>query len=174
MLASIFKNRKDVPDTETLIDLYGNDVLRICMYYMKNKDDAEDAFQDVFVKIHKNKSQYEAKASIKTWITRIAINTCKDILKSSWNKKTTYLDGNISDELIYHDEVSLGDEVYEAIQSLSDIYKEVIFLKYYNDMTAKEISAITGASESAINSRILRAKTELRNILTQKGIDISG
>ncbi|KXZ40418.1 RNA polymerase sigma-70 factor, ECF subfamily [Alkalithermobacter thermoalcaliphilus JW-YL-7 = DSM 7308] len=174
MLVKLFKNKDNLPDTETLIDLYGNDVIRICMYYMKNKDDAEDAFQDIFVKIHKNRSSYKGKSDIKTWITKIAINTCKDILKSSWNKKVTYLENDLSDKLIYHDKANDYDHIYEVIKMLPDIYKDVILLKYYKDMKAKEIAKVLGISESAANSRILRAKAELKSIFLKKGIDIDG
>ena len=72
---------------ENLISLYGNDVLRIATAYTKDSSISEDIFQEVFIKVAKNIDKFEKRSSEKTWIIRITINTCKDYLKSSWNKK---------------------------------------------------------------------------------------
>ena len=74
-------------EIERLIDEYGNDVLRISYIYLKDKYLAEDAFQEVFVKVYKNFSKFRRNSTEKTWILSITMNTCKDMLRNSWFKR---------------------------------------------------------------------------------------
>ncbi|HCM12115.1 MAG TPA: hypothetical protein DHW85_02920, partial [Lachnospiraceae bacterium] len=74
-------------DIENLIRQYGNDVLRTAYMYVKDSHTAEDIFQEVFIKVNQKLSTFEGNSSIKTWIIRITINTCKDYLKSAWNRR---------------------------------------------------------------------------------------
>jgi RNA polymerase sigma-70 factor (ECF subfamily) len=67
-------------EIERLINTYGNDVLRTSYLYLKDKQMAEDAFQEVFIKIYKKFDSFEGRSSEKTWIISITINHCKNIL----------------------------------------------------------------------------------------------
>lgn len=62
-------------EIEQIIKVYGNDSLRICFYYLRNSQDAEDAFQEVFVKVMRKLATFRGKSKLKTWLTRITINT---------------------------------------------------------------------------------------------------
>ena len=64
---------------------YGNDVLRTAYMYVKDKYTAEDIFQDVFIKVNRSLSEFKGNSSIKTWIIRITINTCKDFIIGSYH-----------------------------------------------------------------------------------------
>ena len=122
---------------EALIDLYGNDVLRIANMYTKNVTIAEDIFQEVFTKVAQKLHLFKNESSEKTWIIRITINTCKDYLKSSWKKRVTSTDilpEQISEENnpaqnILNFETS--KIIINAIYNLPIIYKDVILLYYY-------------------------------------------
>jgi RNA polymerase sigma-70 factor (ECF subfamily) len=69
---------------EELIDLYGDGILRLCILYLGDRHLAEDAFQETFVKAWKKRDDFRGDSSVKTWLTRIAINTCRDLLRSGW------------------------------------------------------------------------------------------
>ncbi|WDC84697.1 sigma-70 family RNA polymerase sigma factor [Caloramator sp. mosi_1] len=75
-------------EIEYLIDEYGDDILRLCYIYTKDYSQAEDLFQEVFIKVYKNIDKFRQDSDVYTWITKIAINTCKDYLKSAWIKET--------------------------------------------------------------------------------------
>ena len=77
-------------------DQYGTDVLRLCFMYMRNKADAEDAAQETFLKVWRNLDRFEGRnhCSARTWIIRVACNTCKDLLRKSWRKYFTALQLN--------------------------------------------------------------------------------
>lgn len=75
-------------ELKRMIDAYGNDILRLCTLYLKDRHLAEDALQETFIKVWQKYSTYKGDADEKTWITRIAINVCKNYLRTSWFKKT--------------------------------------------------------------------------------------
>lgn len=158
-------------EIENLIKTYGKYVLKICHYYLRNGQDAEDAFQEVFIKLIRKHSAFRGKSEFKTWLTRIAINTCKDFLKSRLLRNSTdvdegFLDCNDCLDAAKYDEY---DELYQIIVALPLDYKDVILLKYYYGYTSKEIARILKLTEPAVNSRLHRAKIYLKEILTEKG-----
>lgn len=158
-------------DIECLIKTYGKDVLKICHYYLRNRQDAEDAFQEIFIKIIRKRSTFCGKSEFKTWLTRIAINICKDFLKSRSLRNSTDVDENLLDcndciDAAKYDEYN---ELYQIIVTLPLDYKDVILLKYYYGYTSKEIARILKLTEPAVNSRLHRAKIHLKEILTEKG-----
>ncbi|EJR71936.1 RNA polymerase factor sigma C [Bacillus thuringiensis Sbt003] len=81
----------EIEDKEDLIDeimnKYGQEVLQLVYSYVNNKEVAEDLTQDIFVKCYKSLHTYKGNSNLKTWLWRIAINHCKDYLKSWYNKK---------------------------------------------------------------------------------------
>ena len=74
---------------ERLIEDYGQDVLKIAYLYVKDQQLAEDIFQEVFYKVMKNYHKFEHLSSEKTWLIRITLNTCKDLLRTSWLRRVT-------------------------------------------------------------------------------------
>ena len=67
---------------EELIDLYGDAILRLCILYLGDRQLAEDAFQETFLKAWEKWDGFRGESSVKTWLTRIAVNTCRDMLRS--------------------------------------------------------------------------------------------
>lgn len=84
----------EIEDKEDLIDeimnKYGQEVLQLVYSYVNNKEVAEDLTQDIFVKCYKSLHTYKGNSNLKTWLWRIAINQCKDYLKSWYNKKVNH------------------------------------------------------------------------------------
>lgn len=166
-------------DTEIvrLIDTYGDDVLRISYMYLKDKQKAEDAFQEVFIKIYNKYKSFKGDSSEKTWIIRITINVCKDILRSSWLKKVFLTDdigqhkeSNVENLVIKKDENRL---IFDEVVSLPPAYKDVIILYYYQDFDTAEISKILNIAEGTVRSRLYRAREILKKNLGGR-IDIDG
>jgi len=159
---------KEVYDIETLMRKYGNDVLRTAFMYVKDSHLAEDIFQDVFIKVNQKLSTFQGNSSIKTWIIRITINTCKDYIKSAWNQKVVPMSE-------YQENILTSDNDFTAVEKeednkiirkmvmeLPDKYKDVLILVYYQDMTISEAASSLNIAEGTCKSRLSRAKEKLR------------
>lgn len=158
-------------EIEALIRKYGNDVLRTAYMYVKDIHVAEDIFQEVFIKVYKNLSTFVGNSSIKTWIIRITINTCKDYLKSAYNRRvvpmTEYQEDAISTESDY-DEVEKRDTnhlIKESVLSLPAKYRDVVLCVYFNDMSIAEAAKTLKIAEGTAKSRLARARQKLKDIL---------
>lgn len=171
-------------DIEELVRLYADDVLRVCNFYLGKRSLAEDAFQDVFIRVMNKKDSYAGNCPVKYWILTIAKNICKDYLKSSWATRVSSfeqanedsgesfdnafdvrdtkqpLDGR-EQENEYYDSQQPDGELWEAIQKLPGPAKEVILLKYYHDLDNEEIAQYLNISESTVRSRLFRARKKL-------------
>jgi RNA polymerase sigma-70 factor (ECF subfamily) len=158
-------------DIETLIRQYGNDVLRTAYMYVKDAHTAEDIFQDVFIKVSQKLSTFEGNSSIKTWIIRITINTCKDYLKSAWNRRVVpmmeYQEDAIVSETDY-EAVEKGDTtelIKQAVLSLPSKYKDIVLCVYFQEMTINEAAKILNIAEGTAKSRLSRARLKLKSML---------
>lgn len=158
-------------DIEALIRQYGNDVLRTAYMYVKDVHTAEDIFQDVFIKVNQKLSTFEGNASIKTWIIRITINTCKDYLKSAWNRRVVpmmdYREDSIVSESDY-DEVEKQDTkdlIMKEVLSLPSKYKDIVLCVYYQQMSLTEAASALGLAEGTVKSRLSRARKRLKSAL---------
>lgn len=154
----------------SLIELYGNDVLRIATLYTQNPSTAEDIFQDVFFKVNKYLSSFSGKSSEKTWIIKITINTCKDYLKSAWRKKIVSLEdfNETSDNVSYDNNIIDSENanmIFNEILTLPLKYKDVLILYYYKDFSTAEISKILNVPEATVRTRMKRARELLKEKL---------
>ena len=114
---------------ERLIEDYGQDVLKIAYLYVKDQQLAEDIFQEVFYKVMKNYHKFEHLSSEKTWLIRITINTCKDLLRTSWLRRvTTFGTLEEQNQTQYEQPFDMtqsesNNELYEMIMKLPQRYK---------------------------------------------------
>jgi len=155
---------------EKLITLHGNDVLRIATAYTRNPTISEDIFQEVFIKVAKNIHKFKGESSERTWIIRITINTCKDYLKSAWNKKVISIEDakeenkdNLFEENVINKEKS--NNIIKEILGLPVKYKEVILLYYYQNFSTSEIAKILSIPEASVRTRMKRAREMLKEKL---------
>ena len=148
-------------DIAAAVNRYGDTVMRICMVYLKNTADTEDIFQEVFLKYAQSDKAFENEEHKKAWIIKVAINACKDMIKSFFRSKTTELDDffprkNVSDETI---------DVLTAVLSLPQKYKTVVYLHFYEGYTAPQIGQILGKNINSVYTLITRAKKLLKERL---------
>lgn len=144
------------------VERYADTVKRLCMVHLKNTADTEDIFQTVFLKYALSSAEFESREHEKAWFIRVTINACKDLLKSFFRSRTVSLDelaelpAEMSDD---------NREVLEAVLSLPDKYKEVVYLHYYEDYTAPEIGKILGKNVNTVYTLLNRARQLLREKL---------
>ena len=136
-------------------------VYRICFTYMKNAADAEDAVQDVFVKLMRYNPALESEEHEKAWLIRCAINVCKNMLR-----KKSRQEGNIDDyHHLHSEEENQVDQTLTAVLALPDKYKHVVYLYYYEGYDSTEIAKMLHKSASTIRSNLMRARILLKETL---------
>ena len=147
-------------DINVIVEEYADTITRICYSYGKNYDDTQDIMQNVFLKLMRANPEFDSKEHEKAWIIRVTINSCKDLLRSFFRKKTIPLD-----DLLEKPQFLSNDhrEVIEAVLSLSQKYRDVIYLHYYEGYTASEISQILGKNVNTIYTLLTRSKKMLRD-----------
>ena len=147
---------------EEIVDLYSrhvNTVYKVCFMYLKNRYDTEDAVQNVFVKLIAAKKIFEDAAHEKAWLIVTASNECKNFLKSSWKKRV--LSAIYMQEKEYSDHTN-ESEVLEKVFNLPAKYKDVVYLYYYEGYPTKEIASMLKKTDSAIRSRLHKARKLLK------------
>lgn len=159
---------------EELMIEHGNELTFLAYSYVKNAEEAKDIVQNVFVAAFQHLAAFRGDSSLKTWLYRITINKCKDHLKSSLFKRVILLgtspETNKKESPI--DENYLEQEaskvIKKAVFTLRLKYREVILMRYYQDLTIKEISAILNLREATVNTRLRRAKKQLAPLLEKE------
>jgi len=144
---------------------YETSLARMCYAYLGDSALAEDAVQETFVKAYKGYHTFRAEADEKTWLMRIAINTCKDIRRSAWlrhNDREASL-GNLSEGSEPFSEQD--DTLVRAVMALRPRLREAVLLHYYQGMSVPEVAAALGISRAAVYDRLDKARTALREAL---------
>ena len=162
------------PDREERLNqmvlTYEKDLLRLCCAYLKDIDLARDAVQETFLKAYRRMNQFNGKASEKTWLMRIAINTCKDVLRGGWFRhmdRTAVLE----DLPLPVDPPSVEHiALTSAIMALPRKYMEVILLHCDQGMNIRETAQALGITPPAVINRLKKARAALRDAL-EGGLD---
>ena len=155
-------------NTEDLFDRmvleYQLPLKRLCFMYLRDMSLAEDAVQETFLKVYKSLRQFRDDCSMKTWIMKIGVNTCKDMLRSAWfrhhDRRVTPDDLHIAagDDSRDEEAEALG----QAILKLPVRYKDVILLYYYRGLTMAETAEVLKISQPAVTNRLKRARDRLK------------
>ncbi len=164
-----------------LVNTYQNAVYNLCYRMLGERTEAEDATQEAFLRAYLNLDRYDPARSFKTWVLSIASNHCIDRLRKrrlTWLSLDDTLPPNIhlrSDEP-EPEEATLHDERSRAVQSLlnelSTEYRAAVILRYWYDYSYAEIADILDTTESAIKSRLFRARQALAGHLeTQSAVN---
>lgn len=144
------------------IERYADTVRRICMVHLKNYSDTEDIFQTVFLKYILYPEPFESEEHEKAWIIRVTINACKDLLKSFFRSRTISLDTLKEQAQVPGTEHS---KLLDAVLSLPEKYKNVVYLYYYEGYSAAEISRILKKNVNTVYTLLTRARHLLKQEL---------
>ena len=152
------------------IDAHGDAVLRLALNQLRNVSDAQDAVQETFVRLLTSGTSFESDDHLRAWLLRVAINACKDVLKSARRRNESVeelADAGREGELgAGSDQATLGlHAILDAMDALGDPPKTQLYLALYEGYTAREISQMTGMPEGTVYSWISRGKKQLREAL---------
>lgn len=153
-----------------LYDQYATDVLRVCYFYLSDREKAEDVCQDVFVRLMTTHPVPQPGRE-KSWLLKVALNRCRDLWRGAWLKRVI-LGGPTFELIPAPDEFSRRDDqqaMMAAINQLPATFKEVILLHYYQGMNIAEIAQMLELPEGTISSRLSRGRKKLESILLKGG-----
>jgi RNA polymerase sigma-70 factor (ECF subfamily) len=142
-----------------VLDNYSTMLIKLAFTYVKNRADAEDMIQDVFVSLMKRNSGFENEEHEKAWLIRVTINKCKNHLKSSPNRLHVPLDEEIS----YLPEEQ--SEVLSIVLSLPVKYRTVLHLFYYENYSMNEIAKMLAKRPATIGTWLSRGRILLKTKL---------
>lgn len=148
-----------------LVNAYQTSLRRMCCTILRDQAQAEDVVQETFLKAYKSMEAFRGECSEKTWLMRIAINTCRDYRRSAWFR---YLDRRITPDDLPLATNSLEEESIEltaAIMRLAPKLQEATLLHYYQSMTTREIADTLQIPQSTVSARLNRARAKLRAFL---------
>lgn len=150
---------------EELIDLYGDEMLRLCLAYLGDRGLAEDAFQETFVKAWRAQERFRGESSERTWLAHIAVNVCRDMLRSGWFR--LYRKSQPMEKLLNLAAPTPVETapVRAAVLNLPGLYREVILLYYDQEMTIREIAEVLRISPNTVSTRLRRGRKMLQNTL---------
>ncbi len=153
-------------EIERLMDQYGSSLLRMSALYLKDVFLAQDAVQETFLKAYRRINDFRGESSEKTWLTSICINTCRDMLKNAYFRHHSRMNIDLLSETPA--EFSFPDNtVISEVMRLPAKYREVVLLRYYEEMKIKEVASALKLSVGKTRTRLNKANEILRGRLKE-------
>ena len=150
---------------DALMRQHGSRLLRLCAMNLRDASLAQDAVQDTFLKAFRQFHRFRGDADALTWLTAIAINVCRDYRRTAWFR---HVDRRVDDLPEQTANLPFPDNtVITEVMNLPDQYREVILLRYYQDMKQKDVAAALHLSERAVRQRLHKANAILRERLKE-------
>ncbi len=152
--------------TDEVVRYYSPMIYRIALTKTQSSHDADDIFQDVFLKLCLNEKPFESEEHRKAWLIKVTINCCNSHFTAPWRKNVDTLEdaiiSQIPDESTEVCDLGDGPDVYSQVLKLPQNMREVVLLYYYEEMSIREISQILQTSEVNIKKRLSRARQRLK------------
>ena len=140
---------------------YAPAIYRLAYARTGSRADAEDIMQEVFVRLLRARPDFADREHARAWLLRVAANCANDWFRAPWRRR----EGPLTDSLPAPEHEDGG--VVEAVLALPAKYRTAVHLYYYEELSVAEIAKITGKSESAVKSRLFRARAMLREALKE-------
>lgn len=159
----------NIAEYNTYIEKYLKMVYRISFHYFGNKEDAEDVSQDVFVKLYGGNINPESEEELKAWLIRVTTNACHNYFRNPFRKRKTEIDEKELENIIgtssSEQEIVNRKVVMDAVMSLPEHYRIIVYLFYYEEYSIGQISKILKIKETTIQTRLSRARGKLKTVL---------
>lgn len=150
-------------ELEQAMERYGTIVYRLAYAQLRSSADAEDIYQEVFLRYYQKRPQFESEEHTKAWLLKVTLNACRSCLRSAWRRRTVPLEEN----------AALPEpQLREMAQALSQLRlrdRQLIHLFYYEELSTREIARLLHRKEGAVRTQLTRARGRLEAIL--KGED---
>ena len=145
---------------KNMMDKYSDMIYRLALTRTNSKENSEDVYQEVFLRLAKKIPKFENEEHEKAWLIRVTINCSKNLLNSKFLKNTTELKEDI---IVF--KTKERHDIYYAVQELPLKYRTIIYLYYYENYKINQISKIIKINENTVKSRLARAREKLKQNL---------
>ena len=155
-----------------LMETYGGSLARLCTALTGDADLAQDVVQETFLRAYKGLDSYRGgRAQEKAWLSRIAVNLCRDMSRSKWFR---WVDRRVSLDSLPEPAVTVQQEdwaLYDAVQALPDRLREVVVLRYNQNMDTEDMARVLGTTRTTVYRRLDRAYRLLKDKLEEADND---
>ena len=154
--------------TDEIIDKYADMVYRIAVNETGSREDAQDIFQEVFLRLVCYRDRIENEEHLKAWLIRVTINCAKKQKRSFWNRKVSSVEESEKEQSdqkaanAYETIENADSPVSRAVRELPEKYRSVVYLFYYEELSIAQIGKLLGEKESTVKSRLYRARETLK------------
>src|SRR5215218_4771807 len=159
----------DVEAYARLVDRHYERGVRLALRILGDREEAEEAVQDAFLRAFRALDAYEDRERFSAWLARILVNQCRTRLARTRRREAVFpdVDPGAMELAAGGDAVDGCPDLERALASLPDEQREALALRYGDDLTYEEMARITGAGESALKMRVQRAFARLRDLLRE-------
>lgn len=147
---------------EEIVRRYSDMVYRLALSQVRGRADAEDVYQEVFLRYFRTAPQFTSEEHRKAWLIRVTVNCAKKFWASAWVRHTVPLE----EDIVF--EEPADSILWERLQSLPGKYRAVLHLFYYEELSAEEIGQVLGLKPSAVRTRLTRARRMLKQKLEEE------
>ena len=163
-MAALIPSSNPDETMERLMDAHGTALFRLCYVMLKDYALAEDAVQETFVKAYKGLPQFSNANpySEKSWLNKIAVNTCKDVRRSAWLRFT---DRKVAVEDVLRQTAAVTNDTPDLMNDILALpikYRQIVLLYYYENLRYEDIAQAVGISISTVHGRLKKAAQKLR------------
>lgn len=153
---------REMQETEQAVRTYADMVYRLAFSRTGNKSDADDIFQEVFLRYIRKAPQFGSEEHRKAWLIRVTINCAGKFHSSFWQRCT----GPLEQEIRFESEED--HSLYQELMRLPDRYRVVLHLFYYEEMSVEEIGRLTGTKLSTVRTQLTRARRRLKEVMEEQ------
>lgn len=154
---------QDRDSPEAVIRRYSDMVYRLAFARTGNRSDAEDLYQEVFLRYLTKAPAFTSEDHRKAWLLRVAVNCANRFHAAPWRKRTEPLSEALSVP------APEGEDLWEELRRLPEKDRTVLHLYYYEDMTTEEIAKLLDRNPATVRSQLLRARAKLKKLLVEEG-----
>ena len=154
---------QDRDSPEAVIRRYSDMVYRLAFARTGNRSDAEDLYQEVFLRYLTRAPAFTSEDHRKAWLLRVAVNCANRFHTAPWRKRTEPLSEALSVP------APEGEDLWEELRRLPERDRTVLHLYYYEDMTTEEIAKMLDRNPATVRSQLLRARAKLKKLLVEEG-----
>ena len=151
-----------MPDTTGAVDRWGPAVYRLACAVTGSRSDADDVFQEVFLRYHRAAPDFESRTHEKAWLLRVTVNRSRSLLNSPWRKRSVPL------EDVYACPGPEESAVAEALAALPPGERTLLHLYYYEGYRTEEIAGLLHRKSATVRSQLTRARQKLRELLKEE------
>lgn len=150
---------------KTAMETWGDTVYRLALAQTRSTADADDVFQDVFLRLYNDTTGFDSQEHLKAWLIRVTINRCRDVGRAGWKRRSTPL-GEAQYSIPAPVEELFESDVWDAVGELPEELGSALHLFYVEGYSTEEVAQILDCNHSTMRTRLRRARIKLKSLLT--------